>query len=157
MKSIILYNIPGDASPRDQIRIAERLKLVPVLGSLKGELFAADNGHLYTTARKITTKDLVGPLSYVAFITAAIEFNNALPMTPWMSGSPPCIGEWNASSHHIKASRRWWNGKWWSMAYYATDADEVKQESRLRRSDYKVEGIKWRGLIEQPITAGLLK
>lgn len=156
MKSTILYNIPDGATPIDFKRIAKRLHLIPFLTPINGKFNSFATGHLYITARQITSSDQAGPLSYISFITAAIEFNNAIKRTPWSRKNPPCVGEWNASSHGVGTSKRWWNGEWWSVAYTDQDSEEKKQFSRQQKALWNVKQIEWRGLTEQPITAGFL-
>lgn len=167
MKSIILYNIPDDATTTDFKRIAAHFKLTPVLGHLRMAAFNPE-GCLYMITRKITSKQQCGPLGYISFITAAIEVNAALPKSEWKmtyadgyelsskSEVPPCVGEWNASMHNNPAARRWWDGKEWSMAYFQDDDEDRKQNCRsVKIKPWVI--IKWRGLSEQPITAGFLK
>ncbi len=107
-------------------------------------------------ARKITVEEQINP-GYISFLTAAMEFNRDVKRTPWSLCQPPEVGEWNASISMNKNSKRWWNGTWWSVAYDDFDSEETKQNSRKLQSTWTNSGIEWRGLTEQPITAGFAK
>ncbi len=157
MKSIILYNIPDGATSADCIRLAGHFGLRWFGFDFEPNHGFTPEGRLYGMSREITTAEQCGLLSYIQFITAALEFNNKIKRTPWARINPPCIGEWNASIHTCEHSKRWWDGKFWSIAYDDFDSEETKNLARTTRAVWQYSSIRWRGLIEQPITAGFVK
>lgn len=157
MKSIILYNIPKDATVADCKRIAAHLKLEWCDGNFAPGKDFAPEGRLYVTTKKITTEQQCGPVSYISFLTAAIEVNNNIKRTPWSIKNPPCVGEWNASTNKWPTSKRWWNGRHWSIAYDDSDSEETKNRARITRAVWNYDRIQWRGPSEQSITAGFCK
>lgn len=61
----------------------------------------------------------------------------------WMSGPPPSVGWWNASTHGWCDAYRWWDGNWWSEA--AIPSDTAERAAELARSlEYGTTWIKWR-------------
>ena len=55
----------------------------------------------------------------------------------WLSGPPPFVGWWNASSGRNPVIWRWWNGKHWSCGVNCTtiDAEQAEFEARYPASD----------------------
>ncbi len=49
----------------------------------------------------------------------------------WHKGPPPYVGWWNASDCHNHNSWRWWNGKYWSWAYFPDETPHCPPEKSL--------------------------
>lgn len=67
--------------------------------------------------------------------------------TDWQEGAPPCVGWWNASVDKNPSVRRWWNGRFWSIAVYLGASDEVAERNKhILAFLFPEEKIYFRGL-----------
>lgn len=89
----------------------------------------------------------------VSFEEVAKQINDSIPLTDWQSGSPPMVGEWNASRWGDLQNRMWWHGKTWSSSYSPEQSED--QRNRLAKEPnnggISRHEIQWRGLSEEPI------
>jgi len=70
-------------------------------------------------------------------------------LTPWLSGNPVHVGEYNASTCQDENAKRWWNGRWWSTYYFDNDPQERKNfKASIPSAEYSE--IDYRGLAEKP-------
>ena len=85
----------------------------------------------------------------ISFAEVAKQINDAIPLTPWRKGTPPAVGEWNASIYRYEGIRRWWGGEKWSLAW----SERSMQGTANNRAGLPSGqgGIYWRGLSEEPI------
>ena len=75
-------------------------------------------------------------------------------LTPWFPPEvlPVRIGEYNASTSHNAALRRWWDGKVWSECYRSWDPKDFKEARKQLATDCG--SIYWRGLAQDPEEGG---
>lgn len=72
-------------------------------------------------------------------------------LTKWSKGKPPMVGEYNASITENPGVRRWWNGEYWSVAYWPGFNSSMEQERRRRTKAPELQRkIQWRGLVDEP-------
>jgi hypothetical protein len=132
MKIVRVYNTPDEITISDRTRIDDWLKRKPFL----------------------VQHDRIN------FVIAANAFNSSIPLTPWKSGKPPCVGEWNTKIEGYPSKfeeRRWWNGKCWSFLYHYSDPECVKEKMRTHESEWPDSSIYWRGLAKEPIAVVLVR
>lgn len=148
-KSIIVYGVPGGKTRFAQ-RIADHfgLEFIPY----------REGGSPWDCMGQIHFSDRAEPHHSTAewarsFQSVADEINATISLTDWQSGPPPMVGEWNASGYRFENTRRWWNGKNWSMNYSQHSSEEHRNQmakTDISPSDRERE-MEWRGLSAEPI------
>ena len=62
----------------------------------------------------------------------------------WRNGRPPSIGWWPASVSRLSTSLRWWNGRHWSIAAFASFDSTLAAECAAQpRLDEHAGRIRW--------------
>jgi len=149
--SLIIYNVPNGKT-RFAERITKFYGLKYVSGNLATDTIAIFTNDFLYLSQGEKPKGAFGKHAK-SFREVADEINAAIPLTDWQSGLPPMTGEYFASAFRLERTKRWWNGKSWSMNYDDVSSEAAKQRNRklqATRGD-KNAGIEWRGLSEEPI------